>query len=311
MFSIPFSVQKNVEIDKNIEEVYAAVSNFDTWPKWSPWLCQEPECPVTVSGTPGAAGHRQFWDGKLIGSGEMTLKEVTAGSVLNYDLLFLKPWKSRSQAGFTFAASGDRTQVTWWMTGTLPIFLFFMKKMMSAWVGGDFKRGLSMLKELLETGDVITETQVKGAVDQKAFYYVGKGRACSVAEVGPAMQEDLGFMAQLLEAGKVPQPKEVLSVYHKYDMVSGQCEYTSGFAYDSEVTAPDGAHAGQLPVHRAVRVDHIGPYRHLGNAWMAAIGCARGQHKMNKKLPMYEFYRTNPEETPEDENTVEIFVPVK
>ena len=36
------------------------------------------------------------------------------------------------------------------MEGTLPIFLFFMKKKMSAMVGSDYERGLAMLKELLE-----------------------------------------------------------------------------------------------------------------------------------------------------------------
>lgn len=36
------------------------------------------------------------------------------------------------------------------MEGTLPIFLFFMKKKNSTMVGSDYERGLAMLKEVLE-----------------------------------------------------------------------------------------------------------------------------------------------------------------
>ena len=38
--------------------------------------------------------------------------------------------------------------------GIYSCFSFLMKKMMSALVGGDFERGLLMLKELIEKGNV-------------------------------------------------------------------------------------------------------------------------------------------------------------
>lgn len=311
MFSIPFELEKSATIDMSPEDVFAAVSSFKTWPNWSPWLCQEPSCPVTVEGKPGEVGHSQAWDGTFIGSGTMRLTAQEPNKSLDYDLEFLKPWKSKSQAGFRFVPKGESTEVTWWMKGSLPIFLFFMKKMMTAMVGSDYSRGLSMLKELIETGSVPSKTDVKGVVDGSGFHYVGKRRACSVSDVGPAMEEDFTALRGLLDSSKLPEPDHIFSIYHKYNMVKGTCEYTSGLAYKEKPKVNGDLETGQLPSHKALRVDHEGPYRHLGNAWSAAMGCARAKHKVDKTIPMYEIYSNNPHETPEEEHKVEIHVPVK
>ena len=102
-------------------------------------------------GVPGKTGHKQSWNGKKIGSGYIELIEAIPGQKLEYDLFFIKPWKSQSKASFLFNPEDRNTRVSWTMDGTLPIFLFFMKKKMAAMIGKDYDRGLVMLKEKLET----------------------------------------------------------------------------------------------------------------------------------------------------------------
>jgi len=256
-------------------------------------------------------GHSQSWNGSFIGSGKIYITAARLNDHIDYDLKFIKPWKSESRTGFRFATVGENTKISWWMRGTLPFFMFFMKKMMTTMIGIDYDRGLSMLKELLETGTVLSETSIKGVVDCEPLYYLGKRRACDISDVGPAMEEDFAEMSRLLEKSKLPEPKRVFSIYHKYAMVQGNCEYTSGFLYDAPQNAPEGVVSGQVPAHRAVRVDHRGAYRFLGNAWSAAIGYARSKHKINKALPMYEIYPNSPKEVAEAEVLTEIYAPVK
>ena len=150
MLQIPFTVERTIVIDRPAQSIYTHVSDFNTWPGWSPWLSQEPECRVEINGPPGELGHTQYWDGKKIGSGHIELSELIPGRELGYNLFFIKPWKSNSRAAFTFEPEHEATRVVWSMEGTLPIFLFFMKKKMSAMVGRDYERGLNMLKEQLE-----------------------------------------------------------------------------------------------------------------------------------------------------------------
>ena len=153
MLSLPFTVRRSIVIDKPLDAVFTLVADFNTWQHWSPWLSQEPECPVAIGGVPGRPSHEQSWNGKKIGSGRMELAEVVPGRTLGYELFFVKPWKSHSRAAFEFATEGQATRVIWSMEGTLPIFLFFMQKKMSTMVGNDYERGLSMLKTLMENQD--------------------------------------------------------------------------------------------------------------------------------------------------------------
>lgn len=189
MFSLPFIVDREITVEKPLSEVFNFVADFKNWPKWSPWLCQEPDCPIDIEATPATIGHKQTWNGKNIGSGHMTISEIQPSQSIKYDLYFLKPWKSHSKVAFEFSEDQEGCRVRWTMNGSVPVFLFFMKKMMQSFVGMDYERGLSMLKEFLETGDVPTKVVVKGLVEQEGFSYIGKRRQCSIREVGPAMQK--------------------------------------------------------------------------------------------------------------------------
>ncbi len=311
MFSIGFKVDQSTIIEKDVSEVYSSIADFKQWPVWSPWLCQEPACDYSVDGEPGTVGHKQNWNGTFIGSGSMQLASATENESLDYQLNFIKPWKSKAQVGFKLSPEGNGTRVTWWMDGNLPFFLFFMKNKMQGFVGGDYRRGLSMLKEHLENGEVPTAVSVEGSVDRPGFHYFGKRNSCSISEIGEAMRADLTGLSKMVDDLTLAKPVNILTLYHDFDMGKGICEYTTGFAYDSAQQPRDGYATGELPSHKALLVKHTGPYRHVGNAWAAAMGCARANHKINGSLPMYEIYANDPHAVAENEIETEVYVPIK
>lgn len=314
MLSIKFNLHRSTTIKKPIDTVYNTVSDFSTWNNWSPWLCQEPECPVDISGIPGKVGHEQAWKGKRIGSGRMKIFQQITNERIDYDLFFITPWKSHSKVSFLFKEIDDGTLVKWSMEGTLPFFLFFMKKMMSAWVGSDYERGLSMLKEYIETGEVLSKVEVNDIVERNGFSYIGQKRECSIDEVGPSMDEVFTNLQKESERRKFPKPDFTLSFYHKYDLTRRYCKYTSGYGYFQTPTLSlqNGYVQGEIHKHRALNVNHIGPYRHLGNAWSTTMGCQRNDKlKVDKKIPMYEIYETMPGEVNEKDIKTLIYLPVK
>lgn len=310
MFSIHFDVEKTITVDKSAKDVFRTLSDFNTWRQWSPWLCQEPDCPVTIEGEAGTEGHEHTWNGKSIGSGTIRLVSVMADKSLEYDLTFLKPWKSRSKCGFRFVPNGQQTDVVWWMQSSLPIFLFFLKKMMIAMIGSDYNRGLSMFKELMESGEVQSKTEIRGIVDRPERYYIGIRRRCGISEIGPAMEKDFSRLGQMVQSRTLPEPQQTFAIYHKYDFVKEFCECTSGFLYESKPDTKEDLEKGQFPNHKAFHVHHKGSYRHLGNAWSAAMNTARTKHKINKSVPMYEVYTNDPREVSEKDYLVEVYVPV-
>lgn len=308
MFSVSFMVEKTEFIDAPISDVFDTIADFSTWGRWSPWLCQERTCPVRVEGIAGTVDHSQNWDGEVIGSGKIQISDIVKNERINHNLVFFKPWKSKSTTGFRFSSVENGTEITWWMRGKIP---FFMKKMMIILLGDDFSRGLSMLKELIETKEVLSETTVQKAVKRDSSYYIGKRRTCDMSSISTLMPEDLLEMDQLMKQDMLPPPKHVFSLYHSYDFVKGQCEYTCGYLYDTSEKAPEGLVYGQLPAHHALRVDHKGSYRHLGNAWSAAMGYVRAKHKINKSIPMYEIYPNDPRETAEKDILTEVYIPIR
>lgn len=314
MFSIKFNLERSTTIEATVDSVYKTISDFHSWPRWSPWLCQEPDCPVDISGPPAEPEHTQAWDGQRIGAGRMTLAKAVANTRLAYDLYFIKPWKSHSKVDFSFKENGNGTQVTWSMQGTLPFFLFFMKKMMSAWVGCDYERGLSMLKEYIETGTVLSQVSVAGVAEQAGFSYVGRRKECAIDDVGPSMEAVFTEIMQAVERGELEKPDFNLSFYHNYDMVNRRCQYTaaSGYRQAPSAVPPEGYVQASISGHRALQVAHLGPYRHLGNAWSTAMTWQRSDKlKVNKTIPMYEIYTTMPREEEEEKIETRIFLPVK
>lgn len=309
---IALNLEKSITIQKPVDQVFSTVADFKSWPLWSPWLCQEPECKTDIGGTAGTVGHWDTWDGKFIGSGKNTISEIEKNKKIICNLEFLKPWKSTSRVEFFFEGTGSSCKVTWTMQGSLPIFMFFFKKMMTALIASDYERGLQMLKEYCETGKVLSKVEVKGVVSKNGFYYVGKRVPCATKDVGPSMQKHFGELDGLIKSGKIPAPKFGFSFYHKFDFVNGQCEYTAGMAYDKSVEAPAGLVSGHIENHHAIEVDHFGPYKHLGNAWMTAYGRQRGmKKKLLKKIDSYEIYKTMPGMVSDDKIHTEIFLPVK
>ena len=179
-------VAKSIVIQATPEKIFNILSDFHHWPAWSPWLVMEPDASVQVK----PDGKFYSWEGKRTGSGEM--KVVSERSPHRLDLLvtFLKPWKSSSPVCFELRAQGDDTEVTWHMDSKLPFFMFWMKKMMTAYIGMDYTRGLMMLKEYVEGGKVSSSLSFKGTSLFAGCTYVGIKTSCAMETVNTKMEED-------------------------------------------------------------------------------------------------------------------------
>jgi len=314
MFDLPFTTERTIIINKPIHDVFALVSDFKAWRVWSPWLCQEPECPVDITGTAHTVGHAQAWNGTRIGQGDMCLSAIEPNQRLEYALTFIQPWKSKSHVTFDFTPENDGTKVVWSMQGTVPIFLFFLRKMMSAYVGHDYARGLNMLKEYAETGHVLSRVDVKGDVERAGFHYLGLHRTCAIVDIGPQMQADFKMLSELQTQQIVPAPDFHLSFSHQFNFTKGRCEYTAAYGYENPPEHQPDARllTGKVTQHHAQQVDHFGAYRHLGNAWSTLMGYQKHTRKKPaKRIPKYEVYATHPDQCAEEDIHTQLYAPFR
>ncbi len=147
-----YQLDRSIVIGASPERVYEIIADFGTWTTWSPWLIVEPTTRVTVSKDPAALGSTYAWQGEITGHGELEHKKLIVGELVDDELRFLKPFKATCQTAFKLTREQSGTRVTWTMDGTIPWFLFWMIPMFKTLIGMDYMRGLTMLKDLIESG---------------------------------------------------------------------------------------------------------------------------------------------------------------
>lgn len=306
-----FSVRKSIQIAAPAAKVYEVARDFRQWPAWSPWLHAEPSCDVTYA----ADGKSYSWEGKIVGSGELAIATERPPESIDYRLVFRKPWKSVNQSQFLLAGQGGGTRVTWTMRGKLPWFLFWMKDMMTAYVGMDYERGLSMLKDLVETGEVSSALEFHSAVAVEGFSFVGIRERIAIPDLGVEMGKAFGRLRDVFEARELEPAGKPFSIYHAWKPRKGFVEFTAGLPVGS---LPDDLPAdvvtGDVPACTAYTIQHTGAYRHLGNAWSAGYMRARARppiFAMDRRVEPFETYQNDPDDTAERDLVTIVHFPEK
>lgn len=335
-------VDESITINAPVGGVRAVLEDFRQWPAWSPWLYTEPDAQLDYRGQAGQIGHGYDWRGNMVGAGGMTLignsSTDDSGTRLDMDLQFIKPFKSRARTGFTLkpvaAASGENsdqaadplpgqaalspedaapvqaTRVTWHMDSKLPFFMFFMTSMMNAMIKGDYRRGLKMLKDQIETGSIPSTTQVQGIVESPELVYVSTTHSTAMHEIGASMDQAYRALANEIETRGLTTNGTPFAQYTRMNIKEQNCTYIAGIP----VIRPESTdmQVNTLPSVKALKVVHTGSYQHLPNAWSTAISHQRFRKlKPRKDVPPFECYMNDPESTPATELLTEIYIPVR
>jgi hypothetical protein len=154
-----FRVSRSGTIAAPAAVIFEHVSNLHKFQEWSPFAKMDPTSKVIYSGPESGRDARFSWaGGGKAGEGSMTCIDCQPSSLLGYRLDFLKPFKGTNMAEFSFKPDGDRTVVTWTMTGTNN----FVMKAVSLFMNCDkmcgpmFEKGLADLKVIAEAEEGAT-----------------------------------------------------------------------------------------------------------------------------------------------------------
>lgn len=148
-----FRIARATQIDAPAEKVFALISDFREWEKWSPWERIDPNLQRSYSGAARGVGAVYEWSGnKDIGRGRMEIAQTNAPEKLVLNLHFIVPFEARNTVEFTLTRQGDSTHIEQAMFGPSPFVsrlmgLFFSIDKM---VGGKYEEGLANLKALAE-----------------------------------------------------------------------------------------------------------------------------------------------------------------
>lgn len=160
-------VERSMTIKASPETIYPNIINLKAWQGWSPWEEKDPNMKKTYSGPESGVGASQDWNGNEdVGAGKMEITEAKAPEKVVIGLHFSEPFEGDSTATFTLVPESESTKVTWAMDSSNN----FMSKLMQVFMdmdemcGKDFERGLTKLKEKVESNAVPTSDTNSGEV---------------------------------------------------------------------------------------------------------------------------------------------------
>jgi len=148
-----YRVSRSITIAAPAPVVFAQVNDFHKWAAWSPWATIDPAMKQIYEGAPAGAGAAYRWSGnREVGEGRMTIVESRPPELIRVTLDFEKPLKGTSVAEFSFRPEGDRTVVTWSMTGekTFVAKAIHLVLGVERLIGQQFEKGLAAMKTVAE-----------------------------------------------------------------------------------------------------------------------------------------------------------------
>ena len=155
-----FHIERSATMSAPPAKVFAQVNDFHAWQAWSPWAKLDPAAKVSFEGPAAGEGAVYKWSGNSdVGEGSMTLLESHPNDRIGIKLDFIKPFAGTNQVEFTFKPEGDKTLVTWSMSGTNGFVskAFCLLMNMQKIVGGEFDKGLASIKAIVESTDKNTD----------------------------------------------------------------------------------------------------------------------------------------------------------
>jgi len=148
-----FKITRVASMNASPDKVFEQVNDFHKWDAWSPWAKLDPAMKTTYSGAASGTGSSYSWVGNdKVGEGRMTIADSHPSEHIKIDLEFIKPFAAKNVTDFAFKPDGDKTTVTWTMTGKNNFMAkaFNLVMNMDKLVGGDFEKGLGQLKTVVE-----------------------------------------------------------------------------------------------------------------------------------------------------------------
>lgn len=295
------TVSRTVMINAPKQAVFEQITNFKNWTNWSPWYKMEPTMKITYSGPDGQVGSSYHWVGEKMGEGEMKLASVN-GNRADFDLTFIKPFKSTPKSYMMAEDSAGMTKTTWGFNQhfgyPFNAMLLFMN--MDEMLGKDFNNGLTNMKQHLESNPLAATGGIEiKEVDYPAHTFVGIRKTVAQAEIGKVAHETYMMLGKAL-GPKINGPG--VGIYYTWDTVKKNTDVMMGFPVADATAAVKGTIVTNVEASKAYMIVHKGGFSSIPAEHMAL-----GAHVAGKgKTPalVLEEYVSSPHEEPDSNKWV-------
>ncbi len=152
-----YRVSRSAEMAATPEAIFPHMNSLKKFDAWSPWAKLDPNAVMTYEGPDDGKGAIGKWKGnEEVGEGSMTIVGSTPPSDVKMQLDFIAPFPATADVAFSLKPAGDKTKVTWAMTGEhnfiMRAMCILMQHDVDQMIGEKYEEGLANLKKIVEAG---------------------------------------------------------------------------------------------------------------------------------------------------------------
>jgi effector-binding domain-containing protein len=309
-------VERSVTIAAPASSVFALVSSFRQFDKWSPWLEKDPSAQVRMSGPVIGVGAKYEWAGnKNVGAGSQEIVESIPYQEVKTELRF-GGFDQPSYSVHRLEADGGNTRLTWSLDADLgrnPVSHWF-GLLMDRMVGPDYEKGLAKLKVLAESGTKTDFSSLQAElVDAKpqTYAYVSGSATTDPAAITKAYGEAFRKLMPAVQQAGLKALAPPLAITRRWDEKAKIYEFDAGIPVDrGEAPAGGALQFAQTYAGPALKAEHKGSYQTMGQTY-ELIEAYKNAYALQDNGKVWEQYVNDPATTPEAALITWIFVPVK
>jgi len=268
-----FKLERSIEINAQKETVHKHLLYFENSQKWSPWAELDPNQKTWLEGEDGIVGTTFFWEGNEdVGKGKQEIITI-ADDKIETTVTFIEPFESVANGYFLLNETDGKTTVTWGFESTMPrpfnVMGLFMD--ISESVGKDYDKGLSKLKEIVESEKPVKKEYAIETVNFEEKTFLTHREKVSFNDMQTFFEKHFGGMYGILTQNKEVQiTGQPCAIYYDWDEndqtadVAAAIPYNSGdknFKFDNYTTVRLGG--------EAFKIAYYGSYNNLTEPHMA------------------------------------------
>ena len=148
-----FEVARELEVQAPAEKIFPFINNSKLANDWMPWKDSDPEVRMSYSGPDEGVGSTSSWESSgHMGTGKAEVVVSEKNKSVKTQLTYTKPMAMTQLAEVSLTPTATGTRVRWQVSGESNfmgrLMCVFMN--MDKMVGGEFEKGLSRLKTMVE-----------------------------------------------------------------------------------------------------------------------------------------------------------------
>lgn len=287
---------QSIVIEKSPRLIFAQLNSMKNWENWSPFQEADPEMTSEYSGPDFGVGSRQDWKSKVNGDGNMLITESIKNQKVLYQLDL--GMGTTYPTWFDLERNPEGVIVTW--SVSMTDLRYPMGRLMMAIFSGQmnkmFLKGLENLKVYLnnQPADCILGEVTVIEVPQRLGIAISK----TVSNEGVEEFLKMAFTSLLDFVGKNKMPvMGVPMAIYQGDENSTEWGVTALVPVKSfPAKLPDNFNKLELPLTKAVCIEHSGPYSTAEDSYYKILDYIMG-NGMEIIGDSWEEYITDPEET--------------